>query len=75
MPRTRRSHALFGYTIILQPAEDGDDAVLLAGPGQPVYVLAKDASEVKIIANRAIPDEHMGQLDRITIDVWRVMED
>lgn len=65
------SKTLFEYAIILQEKTDKDgnvveeSAILVA----PTYVLAKTASDVNIIAARAIPEEQVQNLERITIAV------
>lgn len=62
---------LFEYAIVLQEKldKDGDiveDAEVLVAP---TTVLAKDVAEVNIIASRAIPDELIGSLERISLAV------
>lgn len=63
--------ALFEYAILLNEKKDEkgnvtEEAQILVSP---TYVLAKDISEVNIVASRAIPDEHIGSLERVTLAV------
>lgn len=62
---------LYEYAVILQPKvdKDGDtveEGSILVGVQT---VLAKDAEQAGMIAARAIPDEAMDKLDRLTVVV------
>lgn len=62
---------LFEYAVILQAKldKDGDpveEAELLVSP---TTVLANDEGQAQMIAARAIPEQHMGKLDRLTVVV------
>ena len=62
---------LFEYAVFKneQRAKDGtvsDEAAILI---QPTVVLAKDIGDVNVLAARAIPEEQVANLDRITIAV------
>lgn len=65
------SKTLFEYAIVLQEKKDKDgnvteEAQILVAP---THVLAKSASDVNIIASRAIPEEQVINLERITLAV------
>lgn len=62
---------LYQYAIILQPVEDEkgnttDPGKLLI---EPTTVLASSPGNAQTIAARSIPDDNMGDLDRITVAV------
>lgn len=62
---------LYEFAVIKQPLEDDDGKIKESGelivPLTPI--LATDESQATILASRAIPDEHIGDLDRITIAI------
>jgi hypothetical protein len=63
---------LFEFAIIKQERRDRqtgdviDEAEILE---QPQVVLVKDEAEAQIVAARSIPDEAMGDLERVTLVV------
>ena len=62
---------LFQYAVILQPTEEGRDE---RGERAKIIVpldtvLAKDENEVRIVASRKIPEEYLGNLDRVEVAV------
>lgn len=62
---------LFNYAVILQPKLDKDGDVVEDGQllVEPKPLLAKDKEQATLIAGRAIPDDHMSKLDRVTVVV------
>jgi hypothetical protein len=62
---------LFEYTVILQPKEDKDGEEIEPGKliVDPATILAKDPDQAGMIAARAIPDEYMDRLDRLSVVV------
>lgn len=62
---------LFEYAVILQAKVDKDGNELEAGAVlvPPTTVLAKDAQAAQLLAGRAIPEENIGDLDRLTVVV------
>lgn len=62
---------LFEYAVILQPKTKRDGEVLEEGRVivEPQTVLAKDAEQATLLAGRAIPDEYMDKLERLTLAV------
>jgi hypothetical protein len=62
---------LYEFAIILQPKEDKDGN--LVEPGlvlvDPKTILASSPENATLVAAKAIPDEQMGDLDRITVVV------
>lgn len=62
---------LYEYAVILQPKEDKDGEVVEEGKliVEPKTVLAADDAQASLIAGRAIPDEFMDRLDRLTLAV------
>lgn len=62
---------LYEYAVILQPKEDKDGIV--TDPGKlvvdPTTVLAEDDQQASLLAGRAIPEENMGDLERLTLVV------
>lgn len=62
---------LYEYAVILQPKEDKDGDVIEDGKliVEPTTVLAADDAQASLIAGRAIPEEHMDKLDRLTLAV------
>jgi len=62
---------LFTYAIILQgkvnrDGETTEEPKLIV---EPTTVLCADSEQATLLAGRAIPEEHIGQLDRITLAV------
>lgn len=62
---------LYEYAVILQPKEDKDGQVVDEGQliVKPTTVLAADDAQASLIAGRAIPEQHMDKLDRLTLAV------
>lgn len=62
---------LYEYAIIKQEKLDKDGDVVEAGAilVDPTYVLANSVAEVNIVASRAIPEDAIGDLERITLAV------
>jgi hypothetical protein len=62
---------LFEYAVILQPKEDKDGEEIEPGKliVDPATILAKDPDQAGMIAARAIPDEYMDKLDRLSVVV------
>lgn len=62
---------LYEYAVILQPKENKDGEQVEEGQVVvPVQsVLAKDAEQAGMIVARAIPDEYMDRIDRLTVVV------
>jgi hypothetical protein len=62
---------LFEYAVLLQPKEDKDGEVIDKGRiiVEPVTVLAEDQEQATLLAGRAIPEEFMDRLDRLTVAV------
>lgn len=62
---------IFEYAVIRQPLEDDDGKV--TDPGTLIVpltsVLAADEKQATLLASRAIPEEAMADLDRLTIAV------
>jgi hypothetical protein len=62
---------LFEFAVILQPKTDKDGEE--TEPGKLVVeietILAKDPDQAGMIAARAIPDEYMDRLDRLSVVV------
>lgn len=61
---------LFEYAVVLQPRKgkegENDKPELLVAPST---VLVKDSAHAQTIAARAIPEEHIDNLERITVVV------
>lgn len=61
---------LYDYAIILQPKVNKDGEVVEKGElVKRDSILARDQEQATLIAGRAIPDEYMDRLDRLTIGV------
>lgn len=62
---------LFEYAVVLQPKTDKDGNETDAGKiiVDPTTVLAKDPQAAQLLAGRAIPEEFIGDLDRLTLVV------
>lgn len=62
---------LYEYAVILQPKEDKDGVVVEEGKVlvAPQTVLARDDRQAGVLAARAIPEEEIEKLDRITVVV------
>jgi hypothetical protein len=62
---------LFEYAVILQPKEDKDGEEIEPGKliVDPATILAKDPDQAGMIAARAIPEEYMDKLDRLSVVV------
>lgn len=61
---------LYEYAIILQPKEDKDGEVVEEGREVAFKrVLARDHEQATLLAGRAIPEELLDRLDRLTIAV------
>lgn len=62
---------LYEYAVILQPKEDKDGNVVEEGKilVDPATVLARDDQQAGVLAARAIPEEEIDKLDRITVVV------
>lgn len=62
---------LYEYAVILQPKEDKDGEI--TDPGKlivdPVMVLAEDDNQAQLLAGRAIPEEYMDRVERLTLVV------
>ena len=62
---------LYEYAVILQPKQDKDGE--FTDPGKlivaPTAVLAEDESQAQLLAGRAIPEENMFDLERLTLVV------
>jgi len=60
---------LFEYAVILQPLYDKDGAQKEKGEVvvTPIAILAADQEQATLLANRAIPDEFMDRLERLTV--------
>jgi hypothetical protein len=62
---------LFEYAILLQEKENDDgkvveEATILV---EPKWILSESVDHVNIIASREIPEEHLKELDRVTLVV------
>lgn len=62
---------LFEYAVLLNEKKDKDgeiteEAKILV---EPTYTLARDLDEVNIVASRAIPEDRVNDLERITLVV------
>ena len=64
-------HQLFNFAIILQGKvnRDGDTTEEPQLIVEPTTVLAKDIDQATLLAGRAIPEEHIDKLERITLVV------
>lgn len=62
---------LFQFAVILQPKEDKNGEVTEKGKVivEPTTVLSEDEKQATLIAGRAIPEEHMNDLERLTLVV------
>lgn len=62
---------LYTYAVILQPKEDKDGTVIEEGKivVPPTTVLAKDDQQAALLAGRAIPEDQIVNLDRLTLAV------
>lgn len=62
---------LYEYAVILQPKLDKDGEVVEEGKlvVEPATVLADDESQAQLLAGRAIPEEFMDRLERLTLAV------
>lgn len=62
---------LFQYAVILQPKENKDGDVTEAGKlvVEPTTVLADSDDQAQLLAGRAIPEEYITDLDRLTVVV------
>lgn len=62
---------LYEYAVILQPKLDKDGEVSEEGKlvVEPTTVLADDESQAQLLAGRAIPEEFMDRLERLTLAV------
>lgn len=62
---------IFEYAVILQPKEDKDGIITEEGAiiVQPTTVLAKDEKQAALLAGRAIPENQIDKLDRLTLAV------
>lgn len=62
---------LYTYAVILQPKEDKDGTVIEEGKivVEPTTVLAKDDQQAALLAGRAIPEDQIANLDRLTLAV------
>jgi hypothetical protein len=62
---------LYHYAVILQPKYDKDDKMVEPGKIliEPTAVLAESADRAQLLAGRAIPEENMDDLDRLTLVV------
>ena len=62
---------LFEYAVILQPKLDRDGEVTEEGKVvvEPTSCLAKDESQASLIAGRAIPEDVIDKIDRLTLVV------
>jgi hypothetical protein len=62
---------LYEYAVILQPKLDKDGEVTEEGSVlvEPTSVLAEDQGKATLLAGRAIPDDQIAKLDRITVAV------
>lgn len=62
---------LFNYAVILQPKVDKDGEITEDGQllVEPKPLLAKDKEQATLIAGRAIPEDSMSKLDRVTVVV------
>ncbi len=62
---------LFEYAVILQPKEDKNGKVVEKGEivVAPTHVLAADQEQATLVAGRAIPDDKMDELERLTLVV------
>lgn len=62
---------LFEYAVVLQPLFDKDGEQ--KEPGEivvtPTTVLASSAEQATLLANRAIPEDHIDRIDRLTVAV------
>lgn len=62
---------LYEYAVILQPKKSKNGKDLRGGKivVEPTVVLAEDDEKAQLLAGRAIPEEHMDDLDRLTLVV------
>jgi hypothetical protein len=62
---------LFEYAVILQPKEDKDGEEVEPGKllVEPTTVLARDPDQAGMIAARAIPEDAIDKLDRLSVVV------
>lgn len=62
---------LYEYALILQERRNKDNEVVEEAEVlvEPQVILAADEEQATIVAGRAIPDEHMGHLERVTLAV------
>lgn len=62
---------IYEYAVILQPKEDKDGEVVEEGKliVEPTTVLAADETQATLLAGRAIPEEFIDRLDRLTLAV------
>ena len=62
---------LYEYAILLQEKRDKDGEVTEEAKVlvEPTTVLASDESQATVIAGRAIPEDQMDRLERITLAV------
>lgn len=67
----KKELTLWQYAVIKQPKEDKDGNVVEEGKVvvDPVTVLAADSDQATLLASRAIPEEEIGNLDRLTVAV------
>ena len=62
---------LYQFAVILQPKYNKDDELVEEGKlvVEPTTVLAESDEQATLLAGRAIPEEHIGRLDRLTLAV------
>ncbi len=62
---------LFEFAVLIQPKLDRDGEVTEAGKivVAPQAVLAEDQQKATLLAGRAIPEELIGELERLTLVV------
>lgn len=63
---------LFEYAVLLQGKENTKTGEVTSRPElivKPEVVLAKDAQQAQLLAGRAIPEEYMDRLERLTLVV------
>jgi hypothetical protein len=68
--KIRPSARLFQYCAFLRPTEDEADAGKIGQViVQPTTILSINEQAASIMASRAIPEEFIGQIDRIEVAV------
>lgn len=62
---------LYEFAVLLQPKKNRDGKTTSQGKivVNPTVVLAEDDEKAQLLAGRAIPEEHMDELDRLTLVV------